>query len=336
MILVLTDPAVGGTFLTWSLHYLAGHKKYFYSKTNSWIDVPEDPTTNNNAHAFLVNHPDKIDQVPNMLATLKDMQTSDFHTMYIHNLNEDTRSSNARMNPGTRHQPTAELISAIATEFKKIIVLYSGHSLYHCSTRFRNLSSKWSDYNKKNLSNEEQLQDFVEHFFTDSHKIWQEQNLNHVWDQREFLALNIRPFSVPNISVNIDLTIPHYSFDTFELYTIFDQTVDQLFDFLEIQINNDKKTHWMKVYNKWKKIHANRLSFAMYFDTIVNYIINGNNMDLVRFDFDLMQEAAIQHYLIYKHNLNLKTWELEKFTNTKQLHTLLEPNTHKLENTYII
>jgi len=336
MILVLTDPAVGGTFLTWSLHYLAGHKKYFHSKTNRWIDVPEDPTTNINAHAFLANHPDKIDQVSNMVAILKNMQTSDFHTMYIHNLHEDSRSPNSRMNPGTRHQPTAELVSTIATEFKKIIVLYSGHPLYHCSTRFRNLSSKWSDYNKKNASNEEQLQDFVEHFFADSHKVWQEQNLNHIWDQREFLALNIRPFSVPNISVNIDLTIPHYNFDTFELYTIFDQTVDQLFDFLEIQINNSKKTHWITVYNKWKKIHSNRLTFAMYFDTIVNYIINGNDMDLVRFDFDLLQEAAIQHYLIYKHSLNLKTWKLEKFINTKQLHNLLEPNTHKLENTYLI
>jgi hypothetical protein len=334
MILILTDPGVGGTFLTWSLHYLAGHKKYFYSKTNSWIDVPEDPTTDINAHAFHANHPAKIDQVPNMLTTLKNMQTSDFHTMYFHNLHEDVRSSDSRINPVSSHQLTAELISAVSTEFKKIIVLSGGHPLYQCSTRFRVLTAKWSDYDKRNLSNEEQLLDYIEHFFTDSYKLWQEQNLNHVWDQREFLALNMRPFAVKKISSNIDLTIPHYNFNTVELYTMFDQTVDQLFDFLEISIDNTKKSHWMTVYNRWKKIHSNRLTFAMYFDTIVDYIINGNSMDLVRFDLDLMQEAAIQHYLIYKHNLNLKTWELEKFTNTKQLHNLLEPSTHTVENTY--
>ena len=336
MILILTDPSVGGTFLTWSLHYLAGHKNYFHAGTSKWVDIPEDPLTDINAHAFLSNHPGDIDQVSDMLSALKNTQTSDFHTMYFHNLTEDIRSSGSRINPSSSHRPTAELISAIGTEFKKIIVLSSDHPLYHCSARFRVLSRTWADHNKTNLSNEEQLLDQVKHFFTDSYKIWQEQNLNHVWDQREFLALNMRPFAVKQIAGNVDLTIPHYNFNTVELYTMFDQTVDQLFDFLEIEINKAKKSHWITVYNKWKKLHSNRLLFAMYFDTIVDYIIDGNTMDLARFDLDLVQEAAIQHYLIYKHNLNLKTWQLEKFTNTKQLHNLLEPNTHPLENTYLI
>jgi hypothetical protein len=336
MILILTDPGVGGTFLTWSLHYLAGHKNYFHSKTNRWVDIPEDPNTNTNAHLFLPNQPLNINQSHNILTTLKNITTSDFHTMYFHNLNDDVRSCNSRINPGDNHLPTTELISSIAPEFKKIIVLSNSHPLYQCSSRFRVLTEKWSDFDKRNLSNEEQLLDYVEYFFTDSYKIWQEQNLNHVWDQREFLALNMRPFAVKQIAGNVDLTITHYNFNTVELYTMFDQTVDQLFEFLEINIDNTKKSRWITVYNKWKKIHANRLLFAMYFDTIVDYIINGNNMDLVRFDLDLVQEAAIQHYLIYKHNLNLKTWQLEKFTNTKQLYNLLEPNTHTLENTYLI
>jgi len=336
MILVLTDPGVGGTFLTWSLHYLAGHKNYFQIKTNSWINIPDDPIDNINAHAFLANHPVKIDQVQDMLTSLKNNQTSDFHTMYFHNLVEDIRSSNSHLNPGARHQPSAELISSIVPEFKKIIVLSGSHPLYQCSARFRVLARKWNDYNKRNLSNEEQLLDYIDHFFTDSYKIWQEQDLNCVWDRREFLALNMRPFSTKTISVNVDLTIPHYNFNAFELYTIFDQKIDQLFDFLEISVDDTRRSHWNEIYSKWKKIHANRLSFTMYFDTIIDYIINGNTMDLVRFDLDLVQEAAIQHYLIYKHNLNLKTWQLEKFTSTTQLHNLLEPNTHKLPHTYLI
>jgi len=54
-------------------------------------------------------------------------------------------------------------------------------------------------------------------------------------------------------------------------------------------------------------------------------------MDLSRFELNLNQEASIQHVLIYKYDLNLKTWGLEKFpNNTKKLHELLEPNIHKI------
>ena len=40
--------------------------------------------------------------------------------------------------------------------------------------------------------------------------------------------------------------------------------------------------------------------------------------------------------IIYKHNLGLKTWQLEKFpANTQDLHTLLESNTlHNLDDIY--
>ena len=43
-----------------------------------------------------------------------------------------------------------------------------------------------------------------------------------------------------------------------------------------------------------------------------------------------LEQAFTQHKLICKHNLNLKTQQLETFTNTQQLHNLLEPNIHTL------
>jgi hypothetical protein len=70
-------------------------------------------------------------------------------------------------------------------------------------------------------------------------------------------------------------------------------------------------------------------------DEIINLIIEGRPMDLKRFDLDVLQESVIQHFLLYKHNLNLKTFGLEKFENTLQLHNLLEPNVyHQLEKIY--
>jgi hypothetical protein len=87
---------------------------------------------------------------------------------------------------------------------------------------------------------------------------------------------------------------------------------------------------WIKIYADWKKFHYQRLMFCWYFDQIVNYIINGYYMDLSRFNLDIMQEACIQHHLIYQHDLNLKTFNLKKFYNTQQLHQLLEKNPHPL------
>jgi hypothetical protein len=115
-----------------------------------------------------------------------------------------------------------------------------------------------------------------------------------------------------------------------ELWNTFDLTVDRLFEYLDVKINLENFKRWIDVYNQWKKLHKDRLFFSWYFDIIIQYIIDGYNFDLRRFNLDLYQEAAIQHALIYKHGLNLKTWQLEKFTSTQQLHALLEPSTHSL------
>jgi hypothetical protein len=106
--------------------------------------------------------------------------------------------------------------------------------------------------------------------------------------------------------------------------------MQDLFDYLEIKIDNERIVYWNTVYLSWRKIHYNRLNFLWCFDKIINYILNDYYMDLTRLKLDIIQEAYIQHELIYKHNLNLKTWQLEKFTNTQQLHSLLELNTHPL------
>jgi hypothetical protein len=100
-------------------------------------------------------------------------------------------------------------------------------------------------------------------------------------------------------------------------------------------MDEDRYQKWLPIYNIWKRNHTTGLRFSWYFESIINNILQGIDFDLVRFDLDIQQEAAIQHVLIYKHNLNLKTWQLTKFTNTKQLHQLLEPNTHDLDKSFI-
>ena len=162
-------------------------------------------------------------------------------------------------------------------------------------------------------------------------KVWNDLELTDVWDKREFIALNINNKNVLSINdIITDYDNNFYTLNCMDLFNTFDTSVYKLFDYLELSIDLARFEKWLLVYNNWKKVHYSRLQFTWYFDTIIHNIINGKSMDLEKFNLDLMQEAAIQRALIYNYSLNLKTWQLEKFTNTKQLHNLLEPNLHPI------
>ena len=88
LIAVLTDPGKGGTFLTWSLHYLAGHTHYFNTRTNNWNELTNNPLTNVNAHNFQANQVNEYKNLNSVLTKLSKCKTTDFHTVYMHNLLE--------------------------------------------------------------------------------------------------------------------------------------------------------------------------------------------------------------------------------------------------------
>jgi hypothetical protein len=178
--------------------------------------------------------------------------------------------------------------------------------------------------------------DFIDTFFKESNLEWEKLGLTDIWDHREFLALNLRPFETLSIIPNFDQTKKHYALDCFELFNNFDKTVVDLFDWLGLTINMSNWSHWSTVYQQWRKLHINRILFIEYFDIIIDSIINGYYLDLSRFKLDIMQEATIYHVLIYRYGLTLKTWRLEKFPdNTQELHKLLEPNIyHDVEDIY--
>ena len=167
-------------------------------------------------------------------------------------------------------------------------------------------------------------------FFKESKQTWDNSELKEIWDQREFLALNLQPFKVPRIQPLAADISGYYLLDTFDLFTCFDVTVSKLLEFLELSLDSTRWNSWLQVYHQWQNLHKERLLFTWYYDIIVDAILAGHELDLTRFNLDIIQEAAIQHTLLYKHSLNLKTWQLTKFTNTRQLHNLLEPNTHTL------
>jgi len=319
IITVLSDGNIGGTFLNWSIHYLAGHKKYFNSIINEWSDLPASPLTTTNSHNFKPNQFTTYTGFNHCLTNLLTCKSDQFHTMSFHPF------------PGLVSE-TQQAVREIIPIAGKLVVLNNQpkNSLYHKSFKSRLLRTKLGNPLVRNLSDEEQLNDFITHFFKESLNKWQELQLTNIWDQREFLALNIRK-DADLIAPYVDLSVNHFSIDCLEFFNIADEMIFDLFYYLEIELDTARVEGWNQIYQSWRKMHYNRLNFLWQFDKIIEYILNGYYMDLKRFNLDIVQEAVIQHELLYKHNLNLKTWQLEKFTNTKQLHDLLEPTNHSLQ-----
>jgi len=321
LISILTDPAVGGTFLTWSIHFLAGDKQYFSTKDNAWKTICDNPISeHNNAHQFKANQPLNKIEFDKIFSQLTNTSTSNFHTVYFHNFQHSTESYCKDLSSSISQ------LSEINSKIVKLTV-NKKHHLYNVKYNPRTVIPKWTD-NTLPLSINEYWDDFIEFFYKKDIQQWRESNLTSIWDRREFLALNLRPEKYINIGSNINLKLPHYSIDSFDLYNTFDQTVDCLFDFLELTIDVNQKQQWDIVYRQWQKIHTQSMLFVWYFDEIIDAVINNYYMDLSRFKLDLIQESIIQHHLIYNHNLNLKSWQLDKFTDTRQLHNLLESNPH--------
>ena len=318
MIAILTDPGVGGTFLNWTLHYLSGHDQYYSAASRKLVPLVTNPLTSINSHNFLPNQPTDLTSFQEILQILVDHQSPQFSTIYFHNFRQTTDTSIA--------------VKTLLPNVSKTILLtsLSNHELYQCNFNSRTQGSPGWNQNIKITDNQVRLNDLVDFFFKDSKTIWDGQGLNNIWDIREFYALNFRPFSVPRMIDHMDLSVDHYHMNVIELWDRFDQTVEDLFCYLGIEIHSKNLKKWHNIYQQWKKTHKNRLFFVWYFDIIIKYILEGHNFDLSRLQLDIVQEAAIQHVLIYQHGLNLKTWQLEKFQNTKQLHALLEPNLHTL------
>jgi hypothetical protein len=320
---VITDPGKGGTFLTWTLHFLAGHQHYFHAKSNSVVDLTSDPLTDVNAHNFM---PNQVSSSKNLhiIEQVTQHKSKNFQTLYFHNGAMQTT------NNGLDNKTIAD---KLVSNTDKIIILtnQAKNLLYEKSARSRVLHHSFKNPEYTNQNEQEQFNDFIDYFFQDSIQRWEQLDLNNLWDQREFLALN---YCHEALSVNayVDLSINHFSMDCLEWFTLGDSLIHDLFDYLDTKIDQDRLCQWNIIYQSWRKIHHQRLSFLYNFDKIVDYIISGRYMDLTRFDLDIYQEAIIQHELIYKHQLNLKTWQLEKFLDTLQLHKLLEPNIHKINS----
>jgi hypothetical protein len=158
-----------------------------------------------------------------------------------------------------------------------------------------------------------------------------------IWDQREFIALNIRPYDRTTLDYDqkINFSKPHFYLDSMDWWLNGEDKILEILSYLKLKLNTARYKKWIKVYRTWQKKQLKILNFCWNLDYICNSIVNNHYLDISSYNISMWEEAIIQHIMIYKYNLNFKSWQLDKFpSNTQDLHKLLEPNIHATDILY--
>jgi hypothetical protein len=345
---VTSYTSIGGTFLDWSIHWLSGSDR-FYNTKSGWEPLTDSPVTSTNSHNHNKNHPTGYESTVKCVQELKKVSTDSLLSFYPFQLETYIATNMLNISIDTLGDRWNSVCDFISKDYAKIwnychtekIPLIYLQLTYPITYRneYRALGKRLLSGTSVN-SIAQSRDDFFLTFFPNDYKIWKEQMpSNYLWDYREFMALNIRPWEWDNSNLNleqhIDFSLPHLYLDAQELWYNGEQTLIKVMKFLNIPIDNDRLASWLPIYKSWQAMQLNLLKFHWNFDHICDSIVHGYDYDLSGYDLDLWKEACIQHAIIYKYGLNFKTWQLEKFpNNTKELHTLLEKNIHPIEDIY--
>jgi hypothetical protein len=335
--------SVGCSFVDWSINFLSGNNTYFNVKQSKWIELSNNPVDKYNSHGHKKNHPSGLtDTIEHINEFLKN--PTGLYTMYPFPLHVDSvcRLLGIECNrlsvpdllnlvQQSQHRDYVNLINYCIDKSVKVIYVHNNYQSVGHSWNIRSLDRqiiKPEPYETLDFA----YQDFYKVYFNDNSSSWNSTNSNSRWDIRENIALNIRPFD-SRMFAEIGITKPHLWVDCQELWHNTSEVLIRIMKFISVPINSQRWDDWLPVMCAWQDIQRRNLKFHYTLDHIVNSIVNDWYYPLE--PLTLQQEAIIQHCLIYKHNLNLKTWQLEQFpNNTQDLHTLLEVNPHSIALLY--
>jgi len=330
--------SVGCTFLDWSIHFITGQSR-FYNIKQGWQPLSGNPVTVTNAHGHNKNHPGGFERTKYAINQLLQLPQDKLTSVYPHPLHLDTVASNLGISITEIWLPSNQksisqyrtadynqLLSYVATQ-SQVIFLGGDDDLnmYHQIIR----STDRMPLNNAPAESIAEMHDSLDRaFFSDSIKSWDIQALTDIWDIRERKALqsNLTSSNFAMEKLQVDFSFPHYWLDCRSWWFDGIDMIQDIVTWLELRVDPDRFQEWIVIYYSWQKIQARNLRFQWSYQHIVDCIVNNWSYAI---DLTFDEEIIIQHCLIYQHNLNLKTWQLEKFPdNTQKLHKLLESNTH--------
>jgi len=337
--------SVGCTFLDWTINFLSGAET-FLSYERGRIPLSKNPLTAINAHGHAKNHPGGYQDFKQYLHRLKQLANGaqDLITIYPGKISESQALQSLSIGLDDIDQENLNRVNQyLSKDFEQLLnhldeinarVVYLSLSesipLYFVTPRI--LKNTFRSSGQHLESTIDLLDDRSRIFCRDSMDTWQQLELTDTWDKRERLALDFRPFDPPYQYIAEPMTISNLNVDAIDFWHRGDVIVHNIMDWLEIKVDQQRLEQWLPIFKPWQQIQLNLLQFQHSYKNILAAIIAGDSMHI---DLTFEQEVVIQHCLIYQHNLNLKTWQLEKFPNdTMDLHKLLEPNMHPVHDIY--
>ena len=342
---VTSTHSIGCTFLDWSIHYLSGSNK-FYNVETGWSKLVSTPLSSDNAHTHQKNHPNGIKLTTEVIQRLKKIKSDIPLSLYPTLLYEEEAAAELNITVNQlldlfnneivyrQQKDYADIWNQLVSNNIPIVyVKLTSDQLFLQS--IRQFDRNFPNTAVQPQTSNEVHNKFLDIFFKDSQTKWNELGMNTIWDQREFIALNIRPYEYCEFDSWVNFTNPYYYLDARELWHNGKETLINIMQYLKFAINEDRMVSWLPIYYQWQQKQLNILKFAWNVDYICDCIINNYYHDISSYNLDLWHEAIIQHIIMYKHGLNFKTWNLEKFpNNTQDLYKLLEPNIHPVEDIY--
>lgn len=331
------DACCGLTFLDWSLYYFSGAEKFYNPLSSTWEMVIDNPLDKLNAHKHNKIHPASLKELKFCIDEI-DLRAKDyFHSIYVipkitesgSDIGEFVRDdiydeTNFWDQQGSRlvNETISGINDFLIHRNSKLLVLRTNKEdiLYNIFNRGR----------PHNSTADNELIKLYNKFFSKNSEKWGDQV--KIWDQRENLALSMRPFNHMCYEITTTST-NHYEITVGNMIDSLDKEIYNILDFFNITPVGDY-TFWKSLYQQWQQIHD--LRFYRSWPEIINNIVQGLDVDLTNYNMDFTKDTFIQHILIYQHNLNIKGYGVEELPkNTKLIHALLEPNIHHVDRIYI-
>jgi hypothetical protein len=320
---------VGGTFLDWSIHYVSGQKLHYNCLIKQWDLLVDNPLTTTTAHAHPKNHPSGVKELGQYLDSLPAAGVCSLYP-YFQEYNHWAKELGYDLDDLTNeHWRNIEQLQQ--SELSEIARICQAHTDKNITVT---LSTQWAPYLLMPRAEPIWLQKLSRYKGLADFSINKNYNQEfEIWDLREKLALDIRPFRLPKLHTGLDLEKTHYQVNAEDLWFAGIDLIPNIINWLELPFDTERYHFWKDIYHDWQTIQFRSVKFIWQLNSIVSAIVNNHYYPLEQ--LNLMQEAIILHCLMYQYNLNIKNWQLTKFpNNTKELHSLLEPNQHILDITY--
>lgn len=309
--------SVGLTFLSWSYHWLAGHH-YHWNAQRGFCPLPNNPVTGINAHFFKKNYCAGYQEWHSFL-------TDDKNNL------ENCSMYGGPLRSGDKAAVNQDYAKALEFASQHASVIFCVESKtdpwYFLSQRaIPEIQTKHFSQDEITDFQNQRCKNFLATYFNDSIKKFE----NNIWDLRELIALNYAYFKVDHTYLDsLDRSIDHLYIDSRDLWYNGEKCLYKIFAYIDKPLVTERLEHWRNIYHEWQSIQLQILQFNWYLPVIIESVIKNYNFDIDFLNLTLLQEAVIQGSMIKEYNLNFRCYGLQKFpSNTKDLHLLLEENSH--------